>query len=142
MIKLCTLAAAVCMAAAAFTAPSARADAWTAEGVITVPAGVGTVTNQAVLSGRFLEIDRIALYSELAVTSAVACAVADWSLFQPVASFDLGAAAGTNKWPVRVEAGTGYTNVVRWTAAEVRFIREGPTNAVDSVIRWRVYGRR
>lgn len=119
-----------------------RADAWVEEGVITVPAGVETVTNTPALSAAFLEIDRIALYSELAVTSAVSVAAKDFGLYQPITTFDLGAAAGTNRWPARVETGQGYTNVVPWTVKDLRFIREGPTNATDSVIRWRAFGRR
>ena len=119
-----------------------RADAWVEEGTISIPAGVGTVTNAPALSAAFLEIDRIALYSELSVTSSVHVAAKDFGLYQPMETYDLGANAGTNKWPVKVESGQGYTNVLGWTVKDLRFIRDGPTNAVDAVIRWRAFGRR
>lgn len=142
MKKALLITCCLALGAAMCVPPEARAAAWVEEGAITVPAGVGTVTNTPALSAAFLEIDRIAVYSELSVTSAVHVAAKDFGLYQPMETLQLGAADGTNAWPVKVASGAGYTNVLPWTVKDLRFIRDGPTNAVDAVIRWRAFGRR
>lgn len=142
MKKAMLLTCCLVLGAAMCAPPEVHANAWVEEGVINVPAGVATITNTPALSAAYLDIDRIVFYSDLSVTSAVTVAVKDFGLYQPMDTFALGANAGTNKWPVKVETGQGYTNVLTWTVKDLRFIREGPTNAVDSVIRWRAFCRR
>ena len=106
-----------------------------------IPANATVVTNALALTAGMVDIDRIVVFNEGPVTSAVAVVASDVGVLTPLTTHALAANAGESKRPRGYDIYAGVTNAYTYTARDLKVITYKATNATDTATHIRVFGR-